>query len=91
MRGLWRGLLTLAGLLLVWQSVVTLGDLPPYLLPAPPAVAASLWRNAGALLGHAGVTAMEIVLGMLLGTLLGGGSALALGYSRRARRWLLRC
>lgn len=50
---------------------------------------ASLWRNAGSLLGHAGVTALEIVLGMALGTLLGFGSALALGYSRRVRRWLL--
>ena len=38
---------------------------------------------------HAGVTALEIVLGMVLGTLLGCGSALVLGYSRRARRWLL--
>lgn len=89
MKGLWRGLLMLAGLGLVWQLVVTLGQLPPYLLPAPLAVVASLWRNAGSLLGHAGVTALEIVLGMALGTLLGFGSALALGYSRRVRRWLL--
>lgn len=89
MKGLGRGLLTLAGLLLVWQGVVTLGELPPYILPDPLAVAASLWRNAGSLLGHAGVTALEIVLGMTLGTLLGGATALALGYSRRARRWLL--
>ena len=89
MSGLPRGLLTLAGLLLVWQGIVVLGELPPYLLPAPPAVAASLWRNAGSLLGHAAVTTLEIVLGMLLGTLLGGVTALALGYSRRARRWLL--
>ncbi len=89
MKGLWQGLLTLAGLLLVWQLVVTLGELPPYILPDPWAVAASLWRNAGSLLGHAGVTALEIMLGMLLGTLLGCGSALALGYSRRSRHWLL--
>ena len=89
MKGVGRGLLTLAGLVLVWQSVVVLGQLPPYLLPDPLAVVASLWRNAGSLLGHAGVTALEIVLGMVLGTLLGGVSALALGYSRRARRWLL--
>jgi putative hydroxymethylpyrimidine transport system permease protein len=84
-----RGLLTLAGLLLVWQMVVTLGELPPYLLPDPPAVAASLWWNAGSLLRHAGITTLEIVFGMLLGAALGCGSALALGYSRRARRWLL--
>ncbi|MDS4040422.1 MAG: ABC transporter permease [Candidatus Competibacter sp.] len=84
-----RGLLTLTGLLLVWQMVVVLGELPPYILPDPLAVAASLWRNSGSLFRHAGITALEIVLGMLLGTALGCGSALALGYSRRARRWLL--
>jgi len=33
-----RGLLTLAGLLLIWQLVVTLGELPPYILPDPLAV-----------------------------------------------------
>lgn len=89
MKGLWRGLLTLVGLLGFWQIVVALGQLPPYILPGPWAVAVSLWRHTGLLLGHAGVTALEIVLGMLLGTLLGSGSALVLGYSRRARRWLL--
>ncbi len=89
MKGPWRGLLTLAGLLLAWQSVVTLGDLPPYILPDPWAVALALWHHIGSLLHHAGVTALEIVLGMLLGTLLGCGSALLLGYSRQARRWLL--
>ena len=86
---LWRALLTLAGLLLVWQGVVVLGDLPPYIMPDPLAVGVRLWRDAGLLLGHAAVTALEIVLGMLLGTALGVLSALALGYSRRARRWLL--
>lgn len=89
MKGLWRGLLALAILLGIWQIVVTLGRLPPYILPGPWAVAIGLWRHTGLLLDHASVTALEIVLGMLLGTLLGSGSALVLGYSRRARRWLL--
>ena len=89
MKGLLRGLLTLASLLLTWQALIKLGDVPPYLLPTPLAVAISLYRNAGLLLGHAAVTALEIGLGMLLGTLLGAVTALALGYSPRARRWLL--
>lgn len=89
MSRLWRALLTMGGLLLVWQLIVTLGELPPYLLPDPWAVMVRFWREAGLLLSHAGVTALEIVLGMLLGTLLGGISALALSYSRQARHWLL--
>ena len=67
MKSLWRGLATLAGLLLVWQAVVMLGDLPPYILPDPRAVARSLWHHSGSLFHHAGVTALEIVLGMVLG------------------------
>ncbi|MDQ5909718.1 MAG: transporter permease [Pseudomonadota bacterium] len=81
--------LTLGGLLLVWQLIVTLGELPPYLLPDPLAVIVRFWRDVGLLFSHAGVTALEIVLGMLLGTVLGGVSALTLSYSQRARRWLL--
>jgi len=79
----------MGGLLLIWQAVVTLGELPPYLLPDPWAVVTRLWRDAGLLLSHAGVTALEIVLGMLLGTLLGSISALALSYSQWVRHWLL--
>jgi len=86
---LWRALLTVGGLLLIWQLIVTLGELPPYLLPDPLAVMIRLWRDSGLLLSHAGVTALEIGLGMLLGTLLGSLSALTLSYSQRARRWLL--
>ncbi|MBL8251432.1 MAG: ABC transporter permease [Candidatus Competibacter sp.] len=84
-----RSLVTLAGFLLVWQAVAVLGDLPAYILPEPWAVALGLWHHSGALLYHASVTALEIVLGMALGALLGGASALALGYSRRVRRWVL--
>ena len=89
MKSFGRGLSTLAGLVLVWQLVVVLAEPPPYLLPGPWAVALSLWHHGGSLLRHAGVTALEIALGLLLGTLLGCLSALVLRYSRRARRWLL--
>ena len=84
-----RGLVTLAGVLLAWQIIIVIGELPPYILPNPWAVAVSLGRNAGSLLSHASVTTLEILTGMVLGTLLGSSTALALGYSRRARRWLL--
>jgi putative hydroxymethylpyrimidine transport system permease protein len=41
------------------------------------------------LLGHAGVTLAEMLLGLLLGTLLGGASALLLAAWPAGRRWLL--
>lgn len=86
---LWRPTLTLAGLLLAWQLLVLATGVPPYILPGPDQVAVSLWNNAGLLLRHARVTALEILLGILLGTLLGCASALLLSYFHRARRWLL--
>ena len=89
MKSLGRGLVTLASFLLAWHAVAKLGNLPAYILPEPWAVALSLWHHSGALFHHAGVTALEIVLGMALGALLGCASALALSYSRRARRWVL--
>lgn len=84
-----RLLVTLGVLLCVWQLIVSLGEVPPYLLPSPQAVLLRLWNDANLLLQHTQVTAVEIVLGMLLGTMLGASSALALTFSRRARHWLL--
>lgn len=83
-------MLTIAGLLLLgWQAVVWLTEVPPYLLPGPVAVAVTLVEDFGYILYHAGVTALEILLGLLLGTLLGSVSALTLASFRSARRWLL--
>lgn len=76
-------------LLLGWQLVVWLTGVPPYLLPGPLAVAVTLVDDFGYILHHAGVTGLEILLGLLLGTLLGSVSALTLASFRSARRWLL--
>ena len=84
-----RGVTTLAGLLLAWALLVRLGELPHYILPGPERVALRLWSDASLLAMHAGYTALEIVLGLILGTLCGGLAALALTASASARRWLL--
>lgn len=84
-----RFLITISAFLLIWQGIVTIGELPPYLLPDPSAVARRFCRDAQLLLHHAGVTALEIVLGMFFGTVLGCLSALLMRSSQRARRWLL--
>ena len=77
------------GLLLVWQAIVWLAGTPHYILPGPARVAASWHAHAGAILGHAQTTLLEIGLGLALGTLLGVGSALVLAHVRPARLWLL--
>ena len=88
MRGL-RPLLTGLGLLGLWQGLVWLTAVPPYILPGPAAVVQALWTRAPLLLDHAAVTLAEIVLGILIGTGIGILSAITLAASRHARRWLL--
>jgi putative hydroxymethylpyrimidine transport system permease protein len=89
MSRLLRPLATLAGLLLLWQLIVWATGVPHYILPAPAAVATTLIARADLLAWHAGITLLEIALGFLLGGLLGAASAVLVGYSARARRWLL--
>src|SRR5690606_17613074 len=56
---------------------------------APAAVAAALWQRSDLLLLHAGTTALEIVLGLVIGMALGAVAALAMAAFVGARRWLL--
>ncbi len=84
-----RGLTVLGGLLAIWQGVVWATGAPPYILPGPGAVAAALHAEAPRLLPHAAVTALEIVLGLGIGTGLGALAALVMASARPARRWLL--
>ena len=88
MRGL-RPSLTGLGLLGLWQGLVWLTAVPPYILPGPAAVIQALWTRAPLLLDHAAVTLAEIVLGILIGTGIGILSAVTLAASRHARQWLL--
>lgn len=86
---LFRGAIVLAGLIAAWQAVVSIGGLPPYLLPGPAAVLAALIDRWWLIAPHAGRTLVEILLGLSLGSILGGVTALAMSYFRPARHWLL--
>ncbi len=84
-----RPLIVFLGLILAWQIVVTATGAPHYILPAPARVAAALAAHWSALIGHAAVTATEILLGLILGAILGCTTALVVASARPARRWLL--
>jgi ABC-type nitrate/sulfonate/bicarbonate transport system permease component len=64
----WRALLVVAALLAAWELYADLGSADPLLLPAPHAVAQSIYANRGLLWSSFLVTAEEIVLGILLAT-----------------------
>ncbi len=84
-----RPVIIALGLLAFWQGIVVVSEAPPYILPPPLAVLETLIERIGELLPHAGITALEILLGLGLGTLLGGASALLIASFRPARRWLM--
>jgi NitT/TauT family transport system permease protein len=63
-----------------WELVVRLRGIPPYILPAPSAIAASLWTDGPSLLGSLLVT-LRITLAALAAAAFFGG-ALALLFSR---------
>jgi NitT/TauT family transport system permease protein len=76
-------LVSVAGGLIVfivaWQAIVSLGDFPPYILPAPAAVGArfvTAWTD-GTIAPHLAATLLEVVLGFAVGA----GLALVAGYS----------
>ncbi len=84
-----RPLIVCAGLVALWQILVWWSGVPPYLLPGPGRVIATWFTHAGLIANHALVTIAEILIGLALGTLLGGASALCLAYFRPARPWLM--
>ncbi|MDD3447176.1 MAG: ABC transporter permease [Zavarzinia sp.] len=79
----------MAGLLFVWQVVVWTGGLPAFLLPSPLAVGRTLVEQRHLLITHGAVTALEIVAGLVLGTMMGIGAAVLVSASASLRRFLM--
>jgi putative hydroxymethylpyrimidine transport system permease protein len=88
-RFLMRLIVTLFGLLCIWQLVVLITQVPRYILPSPLDVSNALIQHGSLLTGHALTTAVEIIAGMVLGCSLGLLCSILLNYSTNARRWLM--
>lgn len=86
---LFRMVVVFFGLLVIWQIIIWITDTPHFILPNPLRVARALVERAALIGEHAQTTVVEIVAGLAIGTMLGAASALALGYFRPARQWLL--
>lgn len=84
-----RLLLVTLGLFVLWQLIVWITKTPHFILPGPVRVFKVLWEQRILIAEHSMVTLAEILLGMLLGCLLGFGSAMLLQWSRTLSLWLL--
>lgn len=89
MRSWLRMSLVLISLLMIWQAIIELAQLPPYILPSPWHTWLAGWQNRYIILPAAGITLLEALAGLLLGSLIGCLAALILIYFQRLRLWLL--
>ena len=77
------------GLLLLWQLLVLVTDVPHYILPGPLPVLYAIISHWAILLGHLKTTLTEIILGIILGSFFGVIAALIMTLSPLLKRWLL--
>lgn len=84
-----RNILILASLILLWEGIVVLCQLPPYILPTPTEVLQSSYQNALLIQREMLPTLVETILGLILGSLLGCFAALMMAFCRPIKLWLL--
>jgi len=76
-------------LLMLWQLIIVLTNVPPYIMPPPLSVIKATIAHGDIMFHHANITLIEMVSGLIIGTLLGSCSALILSYYKPARQWLM--
>tara|TARA_R110000868_G_scaffold158036_4_gene385859 strand:+ start:23408 stop:24136 length:729 start_codon:yes stop_codon:yes gene_type:complete len=84
-----RGIIITIGLLLIWQFIVWAGHIAPYILPSPWFVFQTLFQDFGIIMSQAKATAIETVLGFLIGVGFGALAALIIAYFKSLSLWLL--
>ena len=75
-------LVVCAALLVLWETLVHLEDIPVYILPGPLAIGQALWTDGPSLLGSLLVTLRITLAALAAAALLGGGIALLFSLSR---------
>src|SRR5690349_15757266 len=76
--GVWRiaaPVLVGAALLALWEAVVRIEQVPPYILPGPLLIAQTLWSDGPSLLGSLLVTLRITVAALAAAAILGGAIA----------------
>jgi len=75
--------------LLLWQGIVSLTGVPSFILPSPLRVAQAALDNRVLIAENALVTATEVILGLITGTVLGAFTAVQLANSDRLHRLVM--
>jgi len=72
----------------LWEIVIKILDVPTYIWAPPSLIAQTIQENFGELIGHAGVTLKETLVGFLSAVALGLGFGLLLHFSTWSKRSL---
>ncbi|KAB2701087.1 ABC transporter permease [Ochrobactrum sp. Kaboul] len=83
------GLLSAAVALAIWQAVVSIGQMPRFILPGPLDVVQALIANAGLITENAAATIGEVLGGLVLGSAVGIATAICLMMSPLAQRFVM--
>ena len=75
--------------LCIWQALVWITGAPHFILPSPWRVAQAAYKSRVIILDNAWITALEVLLGLLLGSLLGVATAVQLTLFKTAERLML--
>ncbi|WP_371223089.1 ABC transporter permease [Roseovarius sp. 2305UL8-3] len=82
----WLNAMLSAGVAIaLWQALVAWTGVPRFILPGPGLVAETLWTSRALIAEHAMTTMIEVLLGLALGAILGGATAIGLAASPMAR------
>ena len=84
-----RFLTTFIIILVFWQFICVILNLPSFILPTPHLVAISLIENYYEILNHTKITLLEIILSLIFGILIGTIFAILVSTSNNLRRWLM--
>ena len=84
-----RFLTTFIIILIFWQLICIILNLPPFILPTPYLVGLSLIENYYEILNHTQITLLEIILSLIFGILIGTMFAILVSSSISLKRWLM--
>ena len=85
MKNWFAGLASAVLLVAIWQALVVLTGWPKFILPSPALVAETIGESRTLLIEHALYTITEVLVGLVLGAVWGGLSAIGLAASPIAR------
>ena len=84
-----RFLTTFIIIIIFWQLICVILNLPSFILPTPYLVALSLIENFYEILRHTQITLLEIILSLIFGILIGTTFAILISTSNNLKRWLM--